>query len=151
LTTFKSTPENEAKRLRAYELFVSATTDGKRRSIRSISQELGVSLSTVQYWRDHDNWERRVREAMLSAGQAAEMASSHVKMALRKGLLEGIDQLHSIITKGDNREKILAFKALVDTSVRLRAVDFGTGEQPPPEWTDEVTDPALEETPANVG
>jgi hypothetical protein len=143
---FKSSPENEAKRLRAYELYVSATSDGKRRSLRSISQELGVSLSAVQYWRDTDNWERRIREAMMTAGQAAEMASNHVKMALRKGLLDGIDQLTKIIDKGDDRMKVMAFKALVDTSVRLRAVDFASGEQPLPEWQDEVPTPAAEET-----
>ncbi len=148
---FKSSPENEAKRLRAFELYVSATSDGKRRSLRSISQELGVSLNAVQYWRDTDNWERRIREVMMSAGQAAEMASSHVKMALRKGLLEGIDQLHTIIEKGDNREKILAFKALVDTSVRLRAVDFGGDEKPLPEWQDEVPESTPPAEEANVG
>lgn len=135
---FKTAPDNEAKRLRAYELYLSATSDGKKRSLRSIAQELGVSLSAVQYWRDTDGWERKIREAMLTAGQAADLASSQVKMALRKGLLEGIQQLHSIIESGDDKQKIAAFRALVDTSVRLRAVDFGGGDQPLPEWQDEV-------------
>jgi hypothetical protein len=146
MAQFRSSPENEAKRLRAYELYLSAGEDGKRRSLRSISQELGVALSAVQYWRDQDGWERRLRETMLTAGRSAEMSTNQVKMALRKGLLEGVQQMYDIIQDKDGKakDKILAFRELVSTSVRLRAIDFGGGDGPQEPWVD--TPPVLPES-----
>lgn len=137
---FQSTPENEAKRLRAFELYMGSTAEGKRRSLRSISQELGVSLNTVQYWRDKDHWEARVSQALQTAGRAAELASQSLKLLLRDHLRKGIHALGAIVESGSARDKISAIKQLADITVRLNALDLGDGSvQAMPEWKDDLS------------
>lgn len=123
MSQFQTKPENEAKRLRAFELHLTASMDGKKRSIRSIAQELGVALSTVQYWRDQDGWERRVREALLTTARSADLAAAHAKMAIRDGLLKSLQAMHDVLDKGTAREKVAAARAMAEIASRFQALD----------------------------
>lgn len=124
-----STPETEAKRLRAFELFCTAGLDGKRRSVRSISQELGVALSTAQYWHKNDDWDKKLQKVLKETASTAASVTEAIRARLRKGILDGLEKANDIIkdTKTKDRDKILALRELTNIAIRLQALDLGGG------------------------
>lgn len=124
-----STPETEAKRIRAFELYCTAGLEGKRRSVRSISQELGVALSTAQYWQKTDNWDEKLQKVLKETAHTAATVTEAIRARLRKGILDGIDTANQIIKdpKTRERDRILALRELTHIAIRLQALDLGTG------------------------
>ena len=122
-----STPETEAKRLRAFELYCTAGLDGKRRSVRSISQELGVALSTAQYWHKTDDWDKKLQKLLKETSATAASVTEAIRARLRKGILEGLEKANDIIkdAKTKDRDKILALRELTNIAIRLQALDLG--------------------------
>lgn len=123
-----STPETEAKRIRAFELYCSAGLEGKRRSVRSIAQELGVALSTAQYWQKHDDWDAKLQKVLKETAHTAATVTEAIRARLRKGILDGLEEANKII-KGDAtaRDKVLALRELTHIAIRLQALDLGSG------------------------
>jgi hypothetical protein len=126
-----STPETEAKRIRAFELYCTAGLDGKRRSVRSISQELGVALSTAQYWHKHDDWDRKLQKVLKETASTAASVTEAIRARLRKGILDGLEKANDIIrdAKTKDRDKILALRELTNIAIRLQALDLGGNAQ----------------------
>jgi hypothetical protein len=122
-----STPETEAKRLRAFELYCSAGLDGKRRSVRSISQELGVALSTAQYWHKNDGWDLKLQKVLQETAHTAASVTEAIRARLRRGILDGLEKANDIIkdAKTKDRDKILALRELTNIAIRLQALDLG--------------------------
>jgi hypothetical protein len=116
--------DNSAKRLKAYELYLSAGLDGKRRSLRSIAQELGLHLSTIQWYRDKDAWDTKLDAAMHAAGKAEELVQSSLKLKLRAAVFDGIEQLNKIVKDSENdQHRVLAFRELVSTALKTSSLD----------------------------
>ena len=97
------TPEQDARRDRAFELYQAGV------SLRKISKTLEVTLSTVQWWRDKDDW----------AGRAASLTpkdSAAIRELLRAGFREGLQELERILlTTEDEAVRVkaaLAFATL---------------------------------------
>ena len=78
------TPEQDARRDRAFELYQAGV------SLRKISKTLEVTLSTVQWWRDKDDW----------TGRAASLTpkdSAAIRDLLRTGFREALQELERIL------------------------------------------------------
>lgn len=124
--TSPSTPETEAKRIRAFELYCTAGAEGKKRSVRSIAQELGVALSTAQYWQKQDDWDAKLGKILKETAHTAASVTEAIRARLRKGILDGLEEANKIIKgSGREREKILALRELTHIAVRLQALDLG--------------------------
>lgn len=145
----QDTTPKEAERLKAYELYLNANLQGKRRSMRSIALELGVNPTTVTRWAEMDGWSQKVHAALLQTTQAAEATQNALKRLVRRGLLDGLTELHRIATKADREsDRIGAVRAMVDIALRIDAVTAAAGggkdEQQPANFSDDL--PAEEPT-----
>lgn len=117
------TERPQADRLKAFEMYLSASTAGKSRSLRSIGAELGVSSMTISRWREVDKWDEKISKVLSEAATGAETTSNALKRRVRQGLLDGLSQLQNIAMHGDHdRDKIAAVKALADIAIRIEAI-----------------------------
>jgi transposase len=106
------TPEQDARRDRAFELHQAGV------SLRKISKMLGATLSTVQWWRDKDDWAGRAAAQMPTD-------SAGIRELLRAGFREALQELERILLTTE------------DEAVRVRAAlafatmckDFGIRPQ----------------------
>src|SRR4030095_14698419 len=89
-------PRDEADRLKAFELYLNASNGGKFRSLRSIASEVGVSSVTIARWKEVDHWDDKLNKALATTANTQESTSNAVKRKVRKGLLDGIDELHKM-------------------------------------------------------
>jgi hypothetical protein len=121
------TPEQRALRLRAYELYLAVDQDGRRRSLRSIAMQVGVTLGTVQYWRKVDKWDDRVAKAMQAQTAAAGAGAKAIAALLRTSLYEHIGTLNHIARDMTLRpaDRIKAVGELADIAIKLKAIDPG--------------------------
>ena len=95
------TPEQDARRDEAFEMYRAGA------SLRKIAQNAGVTLSTVQWWRDKDGWAARA-DALMPTDSAA------IGDLLRGGFSEAIQCLNQIIvspTKEEGETRIRAILA----------------------------------------
>ena len=117
------TERPQADRLKAFEMYLSASTSGKSRSLRSIGAELGVSSMTISRWREVDKWDEKISKVLSEAATGAETTSNALKRRVRQGLLDGLSQLQHIAMNGSqDRDKIAAVKALADIAIRIEAI-----------------------------
>lgn len=142
-----STPETEAKRIRGFELYCTAGLEGKRRSIRSIAQELGVALSTAQYWHKQDDWDTKLQKILKETAHTAASVTEAIRARLRKGILDGIQEANQIIKNpsSKDRDRVLALRELTHIAIRLQALDLGAGGAAadiPTEFKDDLPDAA---------
>ena len=77
-------PEQDTRREEAFDLFRSGTP------LRRIARTLGVTLSTVQWWRKADNWDERAA-AQMPTDVAA------IRDLLRSGFYEGLQELERLL------------------------------------------------------
>ena len=116
----------KAERTKAFELYMSAAATGKRRSLRSIAQELGVALKTIQRWRDADDWDPKINKILTEAAGAAETHANAIRRRVRQGLLDGLDQLNKIAkTANRDADRIHAVRALADIASKVEAIVSG--------------------------
>jgi hypothetical protein len=114
------TPDTESRRHRAFDIYLHGSNDGSRRSLRSIAQELGVALRTVQNWRDRDRWDDKVRALLDERTRVKGDANREVTLLLQSSLAEHIATLNDIIRSSKKpRERILAIKEFVDIYRKL--------------------------------
>lgn len=141
----------EQERIKAFELFLAAEGSGKRRSYRSISQELGVHEATVRRWAKIDLWAEKVHTALRQSAKATLKRVTSLKEAVRKGLGDGLYELNVLITANSSkpRDRIEAVRALADIAVKLGVVIentedgvAGTGTQNL-DFRDDVTEDGL--------
>ena len=117
------TERPQADRIKAFEMYLSASTSGKSRSLRSIGAELGVSSMTISRWREVDKWDEKISKVLSEAATGAETTSNALKRRVRQGLLDGLSQLQHIAMNGaQDRDKIAAVKALADIAIRIEAI-----------------------------
>jgi len=117
------TPKDE-ERIKAFELYLAAEAGGKRRSFRSISQELGVHAVTVRRWYETDRWQQKVDQALRKNAKATVARVDSLKQAVRNGLADGLAELNSIVIgrASKTREKIEATRAIAEIAVKLGAI-----------------------------
>jgi transposase len=114
------TPESESRRQRAFDVYFRGGNDGSRRSLRSIAQELGVALRTVQNWRDRDRWDDKIRAHLDERARVKGDASREVTQLLQASLAEHVATLNDIIRSSKKpRERILAIKEFVEIYRKL--------------------------------
>lgn len=116
------------ERKKAFEIYCTATAEGRRRSFRSIAQELGVHINTVINWKNDDEWEKRLGRILDQSATTTETLSQAIKRRVRSGLLDGLDELAKIATEGKkDADKIAAVRALGDIAMKLEAISSGAG------------------------
>lgn len=153
----------DAERAQAFDLFLAAEAAGKRRSLRSISQELGVHEQTVRRWMKTDAWQSKVDAALIESSKVTVARVNSLKQAVRDGLATGLNELHLILKRPGSkaREKVEAVRALADIAVKLGAIAEATGDEgaakgsrnfdfkddiKEPEWLPATSVPPLEST-----
>lgn len=117
----------EADRIKAWELYLEATTGGKYRSLRSIASDLGVSAMTVGRWKEVDKWDEKLKKILAQTAGTAESTSNAIKRRVRRGLLDGLDELQALATdeKVSARDRIAAIKAISEIALKIDAVTAG--------------------------
>lgn len=120
----EQTPEQRSLRLRGYELYLAGDGEGRRRSLRSIAMTLGVTLSSVQYWRRVDKWDERVSAAMQAIEAADHRANGALGALLRQSLYDHVVTLNTIIRDSTlpAKMRVDATKAFVDICHKLKVV-----------------------------
>jgi len=114
------TVETESRRSRGFALYFTGNADGTRRSLRSIAQELGVVLHTVQYWRAADKWDERIRIHLAEKAKAALDDTTEIKVLMRDSLISHIRALNDVIVSSKRpSEKIRAIKEFVEIYKKL--------------------------------
>ena len=73
--------------------------------------EAGVHLSTVQYWRDADKWDERLRQALDKAAQ--QDPGNIVVPLLQTSLIAHIKSLNKIIKNAKDADRIKAIREFV--------------------------------------
>jgi hypothetical protein len=119
------TPEQRALRLRGYELYLTVDSEGRRRSLRSIAMELGVTLATVQYWRKRDRWDERVQQALRAQAASAQAGAKAIGALLRTTLHEHVETLASLARDPTLKpaDRIRAVRELAEIAIKLKAID----------------------------
>lgn len=144
MNEWKPGEAKDAERVAAFELYISANLEGKRRSVRSIAQELGISQQTIFRWKKEDDWDVKVNATLSKAAQSAETLSNEVKRRVRLGLLDGLDSLRKIAVSADrDADKVAAVVALAKISTMVEAITqgaSGSGEvsQVLPDFKDDI-------------
>ena len=117
----------EGDRLKAFEMYLEASSGGKYRSLRSIASEIGVSSMTITRWRDVDKWDERIKTVLVQTAGTAESTSQAIKRRVRRGLLDGLDQLQSMATDTSlsPKDRIDAIKAISAIALKIDAVTAG--------------------------
>jgi hypothetical protein len=115
------TPETQNRRARAYAVYATGQFAGVPRSLRSIAQEIGVALKTVQNWRDADRWENRVQVQLDERAATVGTATKDIERLLRDSLAQHIRTLNSLIAAPGTktRDQIAAIKEFVDIYRKL--------------------------------
>lgn len=117
-------PETKARRIRAYELYVSG-----RHSLHSIALATGVTQQTVSYWRKRDEWDKRVREAIDQVGRDKANIEGNLKALIRAGLYEKLLLLRELGKQHpgkpapDFKEQITAALAFVTACAKIKDID----------------------------
>jgi len=119
---FEITPVNAALRVKAFEMWCATDpATGKRRSVRSIANELGVAGPTAMYWCKKDRWQQRLSDVLNATA-----SDGGVRATLRFSLKDTIVELSRIVKnpKGYTAmERISAAKALADLGSRFHVLD----------------------------
>lgn len=103
-------------------MFCSVDAHGRRPSHRAIAQSLGVTVSSVEYWKRTDQWIKRNEERLDAVTRMVTDQSQNLKALLRAGAMEAVTQLRNTITdgksSGDDRLKasIALFKLAKDSN-----------------------------------
>ena len=131
------------EREKAFEIFLNAGKDGKVRSVRSVAQELGVHEATISRWRKIDGWDDKIQILIAQAAQAADTLTKAIKRRVRRGVLDGLDELAKIIKKSDkDADRIAAVKAMVEIGLKIDALaQAGSGMEASgtlPEFKDDL-------------
>ena len=119
--------ESQARRLRAFELYCTVDSRGKRPTFRGIAHQLGVTVTSVNYWNKRDRWQDRVDTQNQETARAIERRQQDVKAALRDGVLDGIFSLKLIAAGGPDvaaDDIIKSTLALVKIAKDLNAMDL---------------------------
>jgi hypothetical protein len=120
--------EKPAERIKAFELYITAAADGKRRSFRSIAMELGVHETTVKRWYDNDDWAEKTRRMLDTTANTEETVSQHIRRLIRHGLIDGLRELGRLTCEADkDQDKIAATVALANIAGKMDAISSGAG------------------------
>lgn len=117
-------PEIKARRIRAYELFLSS-----KYSLREIALATGVTHQSVAYWRKKDEWDRRVQEAITQVGRDKANIEGNLKALIRAGLYEKLLLLRELgkpkpgKPTPDFKEQITAALAFVSACAKIKDID----------------------------
>jgi len=141
------TPETESRRARAYALYAASELSGIRRSLRSIAQELGVALKTVQNWRDVDRWSDKLSVQLDERARAVGDVTRGIENLMRTSLSEHINTLNTIIRSGKtDADRIRGIREFVEIyrklGIPLPNADDVTVNDKPAEFEDDVPAPA---------
>ena len=122
-----NTPK-QAERLKAFELYVTAAADGKRRSFRSIAMELGGHETTITRWHHTDGWDTKVSRILDVSANTEETVSQHIKRLVRDGLTDGLRELGRLAVKAEkDQDRIQATKTLAEIASKIDAISTGAG------------------------
>lgn len=112
-------PAVEGRRVKAWHLYLG-DLDGKRRSMRSIALELGVSNRAVQYWREKDGWDAKLDEVLTKKADAEAKRAEEVTGLLQRSLSEHVLTLNKVIRGAKkDADKIKGIVAFVDIYRKL--------------------------------
>lgn len=148
---FEGRPKED--RLKAWELYLEASTGGKYRSLRNIASELGVSQPTIARWKEVDKWDEQIKKTLAQTAGTAESTSQAIKRRVRRGLLDGLDELQNIATDTNlaPKDRIEAIKAISAIALKIDAVTAGafgkdSANTNVPEFSDELEGPSWPKT-----
>jgi predicted transcriptional regulator len=119
------TAEQRALRVKGYNLWLAGAMDnGKRMSVRAIAMTLGVTVSAVQYWREHDKWDARVNQALIEHTVKETESASTLANLLRASLYDNMKVLNEIIRDKQMKPliKIKAISEYADICHKLKVV-----------------------------
>lgn len=137
------TRRSEGDRLKAWELYLEASTGGKYRSLRSIASDIGVSPMTIGRWKDVDQWDEKIKKILVQTAGTAESTSQAIKRRVRRGLLDGLDELQAMATDTNlsAKDRIDAIKAISAIALKIDAVTAGAfGKDAAPTGVQEFND-----------
>lgn len=134
------------ERLKAWELYLEASNGGKYRSLRNIASEIGVSSVTIARWKEVDGWDEKLKKILVQTAGTAESTSQAIKRRVRRGLLDGLDELHNMAkdTKLTPKDRIDAIKAISAIALKIEAVTSGafgkdaSNTQTVPDFSDDL-------------
>ena len=120
-------PRSEGDRLKAWELYLEASNGGKFRSLRNIASEIGVSSVTIARWKEVDKWDEKLKKILVQTAGTAESTSQAIKRRVRRGLLDGLDELQAMATDTTlaPKDRIDAIKAISAIALKIDAVTSG--------------------------
>lgn len=128
----KQTPEDMARRVRAFEMYCSTDVHGQRPNIRAIALTLGITPQAVTYWKRVDHWDERVSKMDDKVAQDVAESSQALKTLLRGGLIRGLEALKNITldphAKAD--DVIKATETLAKIAKQFNAVDLDAAPLP---------------------
>jgi Phage terminase small subunit len=128
------TPEQRALRVKAFDIYLKGLTDtGKQVSMRGIAMTLGVTISTVVYWRTHDKWDERVNAQLDERAVQANRSAKAVSALLRASFYRHIGVLNAIIADGKLGPlvRIKAISEFADICHKLRVIQTDDLNQSP--------------------
>jgi hypothetical protein len=120
-----NSPEQREIRVKGYNMWLAGGMDnGKRMSLRSIAMTLGVTVGTVQYWREHDHWDAKVNQALLQHTLKETESASTLANLLRASLYDNMKVLNEIIRDKATKPiiKIKAISEYADICHKLKVV-----------------------------
>lgn len=140
----KETPEQAARRVRAFELYCTIDAAGERPTIRAIAHSLGVTTTAVRYWRVKDDWDQRLIDRNSEVARAITGVKQNLKALLRNGALEGVRSLIQIIRNKESAadDKIKAAQAVFKMARDADAIKLDLTDDPavstPVEFNDDL-------------
>lgn len=150
------TADARAARIRAYELFLSGDPEtGKRLSLRAIGQRLGMSHTTITYWKREDRWLERVQRAGALIDAQYTRQTDAIQTIVRDGIARHLQALSGCIDAEQDPErkaKLIVF--FVQSCGKLKDIDpklldfspDNDGAQEVPEFEDDIEDGLLVES-----
>jgi hypothetical protein len=120
-----SSPEQRQLRVKGYHMWLDGALDnGKRTSLRAIAMSLGVTVGTVQYWREHDHWDAKVNQALLQHTLKETESASTLANLLRASLYDNMKVLNEIIRDKQSKPiiRIKAISEYADICHKLKVV-----------------------------
>jgi hypothetical protein len=119
-------PEQAARRTRAYELYLGDGTGGGRKSLRAIALELGVTLGAVRYWREVDKWDERLSVVLAATSAERVQNAREVRDLLRGSLVSHLHKLNTIVqTAKKDADAIRGIREFVDIYRKLGMPPIG--------------------------
>lgn len=121
-----TTPEEQTRRARGFELYCSLDANGDRPNIRAIAHTLGVTAAAVRYWFRADEWESKLSEINRETALVTNSQKQSLKATLRQGTFDAILELRRIVKDAQAAadDRVKAAQAIFKMAKDSNAIDL---------------------------